>query len=274
MAIGIIMQGIGGILLGIANFVSNRCLRVLVPLGGTHKNQVVGVFANHRNHLVGVILDSTPSNVSGFIEQLKNHMVIFTVSLCHFFEEALGRFGLFVCIVRMPVDNHVDVVLDSRFDNGLHQVLLRGRIAAITLVAVTPVFVAGRHGRTNNLDVHVANHGSNAFFTPEFDGLRHQTPVKAHAAHLYFGAIFNTFATAINTALPLRVLAGHELSILAHRTHASRSHCERGRNKTRSEHAQAQHFCIKSDCHISSDTPIFATKFRLLGVILHVISST
>ena len=162
-------------------------------------------------------------------------------------------------MMRMPVNNHIYVVLNSRFDNGLHQVHLCGGVAVITLVAVAPVFVASCHGGAHNLNVHVVHHGGNAFFTPEFNGLRKQAPIKAHAAHLHFGAILYAFAATVNAALALRILAGHQLTVLANRTHAGRSdvRTEHRRNKTEGEYAQAKHLCTEINCHISSDTPIF-----------------
>ena len=231
MAIGIIMQSVGNILLGIVNFVSNCNLRVLVPLGSAHQNQVVRVFANNRYNLVSIGLDSAPFNVGGFIVDFENNVFILTVCLRHLLEEALGFICLLVSLMRMPVDNHIDVVLDGRFDNGLQHVLLitgsTGKVAPF----IIPGFI-DTHGKTDNFNFHVPYHGIDCIFRIEGGScIIGGTPIKAHAAHLHFGTILDAFAATINLALALRVLASLQLAILAHRTHASRRHSrERSRN--------------------------------------------
>ena len=214
VAIGVVVQGVSGILLGVVDFVSDCCLRVLIPLGGSHENQVVGIFADDWNDLVGVGFNVAPRNIFGFVEQFENDVVVFAVGLSHFFEEILGSIRLLCGFMRMPVDNHVNVVLDGGFDDRFHELLLVGWVDCITfeldsVVFTGPVFVSGCHGCAHNLDVHVANHGGNAFFAPEFNSLRHQAPVKAHATHLHFGAVLDAFAAAVNAALSLRVFACH-----------------------------------------------------------------
>ena len=177
--------------------------------------------------------------------------------------------------MRMPVDNHIDIILDSRLYHGFQHFLLIFSCTCQIAPTIIPRF-ANTHGKADDFNFHLLHHGIDCCLRIKIrSGGICRTPIKAHALDLDFVSRCTISRTrAINTAMTIRVLAGLQLTVLAHRTHTSRSHCERGRNKTCSEHTQAKHFCTKSDCHISSDTPIFATKFRLLGLILHVISST
>ena len=225
VAVGVVVQGVGGVFLGVADFVADSVRRVLVPRGVAHEHQVVGILANHFDDLVGVVLDIAPRNLLRFVVDFENHVVVLAIGFGHFFKEILGGIGLLVGFVGMPVDNHVNVVLDGRFDNGLDKLLLVFGVAGVALELdsvpfALPVFVAGSHGGAHDLDFHVVHHGRNSFFAPEFHCLGHQAPVKAHATHLNFGTVLYTLATAVNAALTLRVLAGHELAILANGANA------------------------------------------------------
>ena len=151
------MEGIGDI--GVINRTTNDITGPRRPLRRTHHNQVVGIAANNGNHFLRIRLDFGPSNhatiliahvtgnigpcamtrfAKGFIEYLENHVVISAPLLCLNLEKFLSTIDIFRSDVRMVVDNHVDVILDSRLDCFIKQVLIILGLAVHKVMPVTP----------------------------------------------------------------------------------------------------------------------------------------
>ena len=206
-----------------------------------------------------------------FVINFKNHIVVATISLRGPTKEFNGIALLIFCLMRMPVNNHIDVVLYSGFYHSLQHILL-----AVFVIEVAPVIIPGftdTHGKADNFNFHVPYHGIDCIFRIEGgSSIIGGTPVKAHAAHLHFGAVLDTFATAIDLALATRCLASLQFAILAHRSHTGRLHgSDRSRNKTHGKNAKANHFFAKREKHTSSLTLISERKFRLKRAFFHVI---
>ena len=90
---------------------------VLIPVGATHEHDVVLiVFADFANDLLGVFLQVYPFVLDGFVVDFVDNVRILAVFTGHLTKELLGLFRH--QLVRMPVDDDVDVLLDGSFDDG------------------------------------------------------------------------------------------------------------------------------------------------------------
>ena len=230
--IGVIMECVGDVFA--RNCIADGFLRILVVLPVADKNQVVGMLTDDGNDFFGISLDLVPGCRYGFVIKFKDDVVVLTPFLGHFGKELGGVVNFGVCLVRMPVNNDVNVVFDSGLYDSVHEVRLEFRVGCVagdvlglvvaaafrTVLTAPPVIGCGCHGGTHDLNIHVADHSGNAFGCPEFRCLWQKAPIKAHAAYLDFGTVLDAFAAAVNTAFALRVLAGHELTVLADRAHA------------------------------------------------------
>ena len=156
----VVMESIGYVILGIFHFITNGIVRPLVPIGVAHQNQVVGILANSGDNLVCIIPNFFPALLLRFIENFEDNIVISAISFRHLGEK-LGRFfQLFIGGMGMPVDNYINVVLDSGHHGSPDKFPLCIWILDIPL-CTTPVF-GGANGKADNFHFHVTDHGSNA----------------------------------------------------------------------------------------------------------------
>ena len=121
---------------------------VLIPVRTAHQHDVVGVvLANLANHLGGILLQVLPGVFHRLVVYLVDHVRIFAVLLGHASEEVLGLLCLHV--VRVPVDDDIDVLLDGRLDDRGHTLHGVGGILQIV------VFYQDAHGGTHHRAVPV-----------------------------------------------------------------------------------------------------------------------
>ena len=236
------MEGIGDI--RVINRTTNDITGPRRPLRRTHHNQVVGIAANNGNHFLRIGLDFGPSNhatiliahvtrnigpcamtrfAKGFIEYLENHVVISAPLLCLNLEKFLSTIDIFRSDVGMVVDNHVDVILDSRLDRLVKHVLVVLGLTIHKVMAIAPSLQIHRHGGTDYLNALPAYFSRNHIVFPVTLISRILTPEKAHALYLDLvsaGAVCG--ATPVNAALVLSILARHQLAVLAYRPCARR----------------------------------------------------
>ena len=118
------VECVGDVLLGIAHLVPDGIARVLVPATVAHDNQVVGILANRLDNGIGIVLDRAPALRGRLVENFKNHVVVLAPLLRHVAKELLGVVEVVARLVAVVVDNHIDIVVDSRLHYGVHQALV------------------------------------------------------------------------------------------------------------------------------------------------------
>ena len=90
---------------------------ILIPVGATHEYDIVLiVFADFANDLLGVFLQVYPFVLDGLVVDFVDNVRILAVFAGHLAKKLLGLFRH--QLVRMPVDDDVDVLLDGGFDDG------------------------------------------------------------------------------------------------------------------------------------------------------------
>ena len=90
---------------------------VLIPMRTPHQHNVIRVvLAYFTDNLSGILLHAGPCILYRLIIYFVDDMRITTVLLCHLTKELLGLTG--VHVVRMPVDDDINVLFDSRLDDG------------------------------------------------------------------------------------------------------------------------------------------------------------
>ena len=231
----IVMERIGNIIpfQRVFNVVINSLIRVLVPHRRPHDNQVVGILANHRNHLVGIGLDVVHANKSAIfttiaivthgtrsanrlVEHLKNHVVIFAPFFRLNPEKGLRVLDTVRRHMGMEVDNHVDIVLYR----SLHGLIQHGLVenGLCKIVTISPLaHVVYRHGGADQLDILPFHKPRNDILFPVPLLICSTTPEKAHALHLDFvSAGTEMFTAAVDPALAGIVRARLQLAVLAH----------------------------------------------------------
>ena len=206
MGICIIMESVGGIFFGVRDFITDNFLRILIPRAGSNENQIIGILSNGRHYLIRVIFNRRPRNIRRFIVDFKNHVIILPISLRHFTKESHRVGSLFMRIMGMPVDNHINIIFYGRFYDGFDKLFLIIGIARISfernaVPRAAPILCSRRHGRPHYLDFHVVHHRCHARIGPELHRIWQKAPIKAHSANLNFGTILNAFARTVNLSL-------------------------------------------------------------------------
>ena len=217
MRTGIVVERVSGIVLGICNGVARRFVRVLVPAAVAHHDQVIRILSNRLHHVVGVSLDRAPTLRGRFIEYFKNDVIVLAPFLGHVAKECLCLRNVVGRLVAMVVDNHIDIVVDSRLHHGIHESLVIAFISKV--IARIPVFIDTHRG-ANQLDVLVLDKLVYVISRPERSAnIARNAPEKAHALHDHFVAVRHSLAGTVNLTFAAGVLASHQLTIGAYRAH-------------------------------------------------------
>lgn len=141
---GVEVQGICDI--GSRNRIGRRHVHILRPRGSTHDDEVVRIDRTDRGYdrLRIRFDDAAPGNLQGLIVDFIDDVVPVAVAPGHVLEKADGLRALAFGIVRMPVDNDVQIVGDGRIHQGDDTGAVGVWIHGITAVGV------GAHGRTHD----------------------------------------------------------------------------------------------------------------------------
>ena len=206
VATRIVVECISNVVLGIANRIVDCVVGMLVPVRITYEHQVVRILTNRFDDRFRVSLDSSPRLGSRFIENFENHVVIAAPLLSHVAEEGLCVVDIVASLMAMIVDNHVDIVVNSRLNHGVHQTLVLVHVAKV--VPATPILIH-THGCADNLDILLFYQAIHNAGCPERGThVAGNAPEKAHALHGHFGTTLNALAGTVNLSLTAG-LAGH-----------------------------------------------------------------
>ncbi len=147
----------------------------------------------------------------GFIVNFKNHIGIRAPFFRLNLEEFLGTTYIVHRRVGVIVDNHVNILLNSRLDRLVQQVLIIFSLAINKVMSISPALVVYRHGGTDYLDALLAYHSRNDIISPKAVLVFFIAPEKAHALYLDLvsAGVRISITTAIHTTFVLRVYARH-----------------------------------------------------------------
>ena len=177
----------GEILLGVLNAGRSALFRMAGPFRAANEHEVVRVLADSRNHRVCMRSDGTHgSAVLGFVPHFENHVVVGAVLLGGKLEELDGVVSVSVAAFDVPVDNHVDVVVDGGVHHVHEHCLLEVFTASEVATALVEFIIFYTHGKTDDFDIHLTHHVIDCgFVVEERSTVRSGTPEKAHALHLH-----------------------------------------------------------------------------------------
>ena len=121
-----------------------RFVGILVPIAVSYNDEVVRILSDYCDNRIRISFDCIPILRCRFIEYFENDIVEIAIFRSHCLEETLCVFHIVGGFVGMVIDNHVNVVVDGRLNDVVHQSLVFADVRKI--IAGSPILVDTHRG--------------------------------------------------------------------------------------------------------------------------------
>ena len=165
-----------------------------------------------------------------FVPDFENHVVVLAVFLGCIFEELDSIVSKAIRRFDVPVNDDVNVLIDSSIHYGLEQSLLETfATRRVRTTRAVELFVSGTKSKAHNFDTHVVNQAVDTFFGVEVGRIGvARAPEEAHTLDL------NSLLRVFRARTRKLATVCDEFTVRAHRANTASGHCHgRGHSSAR-----------------------------------------
>jgi len=115
---------------------------ILAPISIPQNDEVVGVSADDWDQLLVVRFDNSgPRHTQRFVVGLEHNVIVTTIFPGHLVKESRGLTDMILGVVIVPIDDHVDALIDGRSDDQLYL-----RLLSLWILQVPRTLVNAQYG--------------------------------------------------------------------------------------------------------------------------------
>ena len=146
------MYGVHDVLKAFERTVGHQ-MDVLIPVGTAHQHDVIRIVtADFADDLRGILLQAGPRVLDGLVVYLIDNVRIVTIFLSHLAKKLTGLAG--VHVMRVPVDDDIDILLDGSLDDGCQT--RHGQLRILQIAALRVFRWLNANGSTHHRTMPVA----------------------------------------------------------------------------------------------------------------------